>query len=158
MASEGNDRGSILSANTDNHQPLSTEQLKLKGLIIESLQNQGFEFRDNKFFLPEGCDKSQIRLLHAQATQHKMQQRKNGLIRHESRLLKRIASGREVIPEKIKPKLVEVHPRTEDELLFRYASLHWSIPVSSGYGRRLRFLIVDQSNDSYCLLMNIVAM
>jgi hypothetical protein len=31
-------------------------------------------------------------------------------------------------------------------LLFRYAALHWSIPVSSGYGRRLRFLVVDEFN------------
>jgi hypothetical protein len=42
--------------------------------------------------------------------------------------------------------LVEVLPESEDELLFRYAALHWSIPVSSGYGRRLRFLVVDDSN------------
>src|SRR5439155_1645113 len=34
----------------------------------------------------------------------------------------------------------------EDELLFRYARLHWSIPVSAGYGRRLRFIVYDESN------------
>ncbi len=45
------------------------------------------------------------------------------------------------------PRLVEVQPDSEEELLFRYASLHWSIPVSSGYGRRLRFLVVDDSNE-----------
>jgi hypothetical protein len=45
------------------------------------------------------------------------------------------------------PKLVEVRPDSEDELLFRYASLHWSIPISSGYGRRLRFLVIDQQNE-----------
>jgi hypothetical protein len=45
------------------------------------------------------------------------------------------------------PELVEVKPDSEDEQLFRYASLHWSIPVSSGYGRRLRFLVIDRHND-----------
>jgi hypothetical protein len=30
--------------------------------------------------------------------------------------------------------------------LFRYAVLHWSIPVSAGYGRRIRFLILDEQN------------
>ena len=30
--------------------------------------------------------------------------------------------------------------------MFRYACLHWSIPISEGYGRRLRFLIFDESN------------
>jgi hypothetical protein len=42
--------------------------------------------------------------------------------------------------------LVEVLPDSDEELLFRYASLHWSIPVSSGYGRRLRFLVIDDHN------------
>jgi len=46
----------------------------------------------------------------------------------------------------MKPRLVIVERGSEDEMLFRYASLHWSIPVSSGYGRRLRFLIEDASN------------
>jgi hypothetical protein len=30
--------------------------------------------------------------------------------------------------------------------LFRYASLLWSVPVSAGYGRRMRFLVFDDSN------------
>jgi hypothetical protein len=40
-----------------------------------------------------------------------------------------------------------VLPDSQDELLFRYVSLHWSIPVSSGYGRRLRFLVIDEQNE-----------
>jgi hypothetical protein len=42
--------------------------------------------------------------------------------------------------------LKEVLPDTEDELLFRYARLHGSIPISAGYGRRLRFLVFDERN------------
>ena len=61
---------------------------------------------------------------------------------NESKLLSRFASGKEVQPGKIKPRLVEVKRHSQDELLFRYACLHWSIPVSSGYGRRLRFLVM----------------
>jgi len=64
----------------------------------------------------------------------------------ERDLLGHIASGHEVVPSRISPRLVEVLPNSEEELLFRYASLHWSVPVSSGYGRRLRFLVVDEYN------------
>ena len=42
---------------------------------------------------------------------------------------------------------MEVLPDSWDELLFRYVALHWSIPVSAGYGRRIRFLVVDDQND-----------
>lgn len=69
-----------------------------------------------------------------------------GLERHENRLLSYIAAGRDVVPERIRPRLVLVRAGSEDELLFRYARLHWSIPVSAGYGRRLRFVIYDESN------------
>lgn len=31
--------------------------------------------------------------------------------------------------------------------LFRFASMNWRIPVSEGYGRRLRFLVWDDNND-----------
>ena len=51
----------------------------------------------------------------------------------------------EIDPERIEPRLQEVKSGSWDELLFRYSCLHWSIPVSSGYGRRLRFLVYDNS-------------
>lgn len=92
-------------------------------------------------------DKNQVRRLHAPAVEHRINTRAKGLIRCESKLLNRLASGIDVMPDKIRPRLVEVQPNTEDELLFRYASLHWSVPVSSGYGRRIRFLVVDDQNE-----------
>ncbi len=55
------------------------------------------------------------------------------------------ASGSEVVPSLIRPLLVPVESGSVEELVFRYARLHWTIPVSSGYGRRLRFLVVDES-------------
>ena len=103
--------------------------------------------RDNQFYLPSDLDKDAIRSLHSEAVYHKQSQRRKGLLKHEPSLLQRFASGRDIDIKKINPKLVEVHPNSNDELLFRYASLHWSIPVSSGYGRRLRFLVVDQHSD-----------
>ncbi|MGH8472133.1 MAG: Druantia anti-phage system protein DruA, partial [Gammaproteobacteria bacterium] len=33
----------------------------------------------------------------------------------------------EVVPEQISPRVVEVEAGTQNELLFRYARLHWSI-------------------------------
>ena len=128
---------------TDVSDSLDEEQLKT--LIIESLKKQGFELRDNQICLPDDLNKEKIRVLHAEAVRHKIEERKKGLVRYEPLLLERFASGEEVVPDEISPELIEVHSGSEDELLFRYACLHWSIPVSSGYGRRLRFLVVDQN-------------
>ena len=60
--------------------------------------------------------------------------------------LEEIASGDEVDPANIRPELVEVRSNARSGKLFRFASLLWSIPVSQGYGRRLRYLVKDRSN------------
>jgi len=39
-----------------------------------------------------------------------------------------------------------VEAGTVESALFKYACLHWSIPISEGYGRRLRFLVFDDAN------------
>ena len=41
---------------------------------------------------------------------------------------------------------MEVISGSEDALLFRLAATTWSVPVSAGYGRRIRFLVEDASN------------
>lgn len=118
----------------------------LRRKVICSLAKQGFVLDGNSISLPESIDKEGIRRLHNDAVKTRIERSKIGLMRHESRLLSYIAAGAEVEPDRILPLLIQVEPDTEYELLFRYASLHWSIPVSSGYGRRLRFLVLDQNN------------
>ena len=123
---------------------LEEDTLRLRGLIEESLRSQGFD--------PSGqtrnthLSKERMRKLHRPAVEHRLAKVAGGLRRREDVLLSYIASGEEVNPERIRPCLVEVKPKTTEELLVRYAAAHWSIPVSSGYGRRLRFVVVDEQN------------
>lgn len=127
--------------------PCTEEAVRLRDRVVESLQNQGFEIRGKQLVPPGTAGKTTIRELHQLAVQHNIARSRPGLERHENRLLSYIASGPEVIPDRIRPRLVLVEPGSEDELLFRYARLHWSIPVSAGYGRRIRFVVYDDSND-----------
>lgn len=123
-----------------------TEQ-ELRNAIISALTAQGYEIEGDKIRLRPGLSKEDLRALHAEAVNYRINKARKGLERKEPRLIERFANGHEVDPKRIRPRLVEVQPDSEDELLFRYASLHWSIPVSSGYGRRLRFLVIDEHND-----------
>lgn len=56
-------------------------------------------------------------------------------------------SGCDINPARIDAclKLVET---PEDEDLWRIARSCWSMPYSKGYGRRLRFLVLDRAHDS----------
>lgn len=122
------------------------EREQLRARVLRSLRAQGFRIRAGRLVPPDPSDKERVRALHAEAVRHQIERSREGLARHEDRLLGYIAGGAEVDPERIRPRLVVVKPDSEDELLFRYARLHWSIPVSAGYGRRLRFVVYDDAN------------
>ena len=61
-------------------------------------------------------------------------------------LLRHFATGSDIDPRAIDPQIVEVKKETEESELFRVATLLWSVPVSRGYGRRMRFIIRDRQN------------
>lgn len=119
---------------------------ELKDSIIEILESQGYIVKSGLIEMPDGLTKDDYRRMNQLAVSKKLAVSTPGLRRFEPKLIKHIANGCEICPSKINPKLILVQPDSEEELLFRYASLHWSIPVSSGYGRRLRFLVLDESN------------
>jgi hypothetical protein len=120
---------------------------ELRTLIIDSLQSQGYEVGGSRPMPPQNLDKARVRALNAPAVEHRREAARHALERSESSLLTHIAAGGQVDPRRIKPTLVAVRRGSTEELLFRYVSKHWSIPVSSGYGRRLRFLVVDDFNE-----------
>ncbi len=124
----------------------SLDKKRLKERVRISLAKQGYTLDKGKITTPEFSDKDAIRSAHAVAVAYNVQRSRKGLEKHEERLLNWIANGWEVQPKRFAPRLIEVQRNTEEELLFRYARLHWSIPVSAGYGRRVRFLVIDEHN------------
>jgi hypothetical protein len=119
---------------------------QLTAKIKHSLRKQGFRVSKTGVTPPENLNKDTIRRLHSIAVEHRITESARALRRYEDSLITYIASGFEVDPLTISPYLVEVKSRSAEERLFRYATLHWSVPISSGYGRRLRFLVMDKSN------------
>ncbi len=67
--------------------------------------------------------------------------------RRGRKLLPHFAEGKDVQPDRVEPYISLVASGSEDAELFRLATLLWSVPVSRGYGRRMRFLVRDQAND-----------
>jgi len=118
----------------------------LRKAIICSLRKQGYSVKRGLIQIPTNPTKDDYRDLNKLAIKKKLKKSGPGVQRYENKLLEYIANGWEVTPKSICPKIVLVQSGTEHELLFRYACLHWSIPVSAGYGRRLRFLVFDESN------------
>lgn len=56
--------------------------------------------------------------------------------------------GQSIDPRKIQAELVLVTERSLEENLFKITRGYWSMPYSKGYGRRLRFLVMDRYHNA----------
>lgn len=127
-----------------NEQILS--KLAMKRRLFASLREQGYTVNADSISIPSDSTKDNFREIQQHATKKTLEKNEKAIRPYENRLIQYIANGDEVVPEKIDPELILVQRGSEHEKLFRYISLHWSIPISPGYGRRMRFLLMDRSN------------
>ena len=91
--------------------------------------------------------KDQVRRSHSAHRSAVLTREKKAFARRGGILLDRFAVGADVDPERIDPRLIPVVAGSDDSLLFRLATTMWSVPVSAGYGRRMRFLVIDRNNN-----------
>lgn len=117
---------------------------ELRARVFRELASLGFEFGLRELKLTGG-GKGFYQELHATATMLELKRRQNWLKAALPRYLPFFADGHEVDAASIRPALVEVCAAQQHEL-FRVARLTWSLPYSKGFGRRLRFLVMDEHN------------
>lgn len=58
-----------------------------------------------------------------------------------------IARTEDIDVNKIDPYLVVVEQKADHKRLWSYAISFWSVPVTVGYGRRIRYFVFDRQND-----------
>jgi len=113
------------------------EIAKLRALLFDTLNGSNGKERT----------KESIRQLHVPQRRERSQAEAALLSKHGHDLLNYFAEGSEIEPSRITPKLVLVNKADSIEgYLFRIATLLWSVPVSKGYGRRMRYLVLDEHN------------
>jgi hypothetical protein len=127
----------------------------LKFSIRRHFTRLGFiKAEDGSLVLP-GVEKPTIRTLHAQQRAERLGESEEFLARALPKALPSFANGSEIDPAKIQLRLIRVRSGTKESDLFRIASLTWSVPVSVGYGRRLRYLVWD---DHHQRLVGLIAL
>jgi Domain of unknown function (DUF4338) len=118
-------------------------EAKLKRNIRRHFTKLGFaKAADGTLILP-GEGKEVVRRLHGGQRAEKLAAGSAFLDRALSKLLPHFADGSEIDPSRIRLRLVRVASETTEADLFRMATLTWSVPVSCGFGRRLRYLVWD---------------
>lgn len=86
--------------------------------------------------------------MHRGAVEYLLKRDSNFIKRVDNEFVNRyIIDGRELDLDGMDPVMRQVGCERDAEL-FRWVKFHWSIPVSSGYGRRLRYLVFNNSNNA----------
>lgn len=133
---------------------VNPREANLKRKLREHLQSLGFTKSEDGALQAPGNGKDTIRSLHRAQREERLTASQKFVSLKGARLMRFFASGREIEPEKISPVLERVSSGTLHGDLFRLATLSWSVPVSNGFGRRLRYLVWDENNGK---LMGLIA-
>lgn len=128
--------------------PIKTDlrEANLRREIRAHLRSLGFSKDSEGRLVPPDLSKETYRRLHEGQRKGKFSKNMELITEHSTSLLQYIASGDTLQPKLIRPRLEIVEPGTVGSRLFRFASLYWRVPVSDGYGRRIRFLVWDDHN------------
>ncbi len=125
----------------------SFREAPLRKKIRQHLRLLGFSKTNEGELEISANNKDVIRALHQSQRKDRLTSNANFILHRGPQLFEHFASGSEVNPSLIAPALERVYAQTWQADLFRLASLTWSVPVSNGFGRRLRFLVWDRQND-----------
>lgn len=127
--------------------PALSVEAQLKRKVRSHLSDLGFARDANGLLCPPRVDKQTIRRMHSHQKSKKLEQNEEFIKKNYHLLAQALAEGRELEPEKIDLCLRPVTSGRIEAKLFRMAGLTWSVPVSNGFGRRIRYLIWDQYHD-----------
>lgn len=122
-------------------------EARLKRELRQHLGELGFRRGKKGELLPPGQDKDAVRRLHGEQRTAKLVANAAFLSYVMPKLLAHFADGDEIEPSNIRLTLRRVRSDTVEADLFRLATLTWSVPVSAGFGRRLRYLVWDEAHD-----------
>jgi hypothetical protein len=119
------------------------------------LNELGFIEDEDGRLTPPNSSKEGLRAVHRLHRAERLSDEATFIKTAAPKLLQYFAEGKELVPSHISPRIQAVESGTMESDLFRLASLTWSVPVSQGYGRRMRFLVWDSSNGK---LMGLIAL
>jgi len=127
--------------------PALTSQARLKRSLRHHLHKLGFEKNSDGGLSAPPQDKQSVRNLHVDQKRERLRTNHEFIKSSLEHLAPQFAHGSDIDPSQIRLRLERVKAGTLESELFRLASLTWAIPVSNGYGRRLRYLVRDSQNE-----------
>ena len=124
--------------------PLPDHKERLKKKVRAHFKQLGFLKSEDGSLVPPSFDKQSYRHMHSHQREAALKQHCKWIAAKAEQLLPFLASGAELDVDQIRPRLEVIRGGSWQSDLFRFAGYYWSVPISEGYGRRLRFLVWDE--------------
>lgn len=124
-----------------------SQEAALKRALRVHLKQLGFAKDENGDLVLPGASKEVIRKMHRGQRRERLAAASNFLEKALPKALPHFAEGSEINPEHIRLSLKLVKSGSTESDIFRVATLTWSVPVSPGFGRRIRYLVWDEGHD-----------
>ncbi|HVM72837.1 MAG TPA: Druantia anti-phage system protein DruA [Anaerolineales bacterium] len=119
---------------------------ELRTLVESEYIKAGWALSNGVFIPPVPENKQGIRDMHKEQRLERANAELDVFNKHGKKLIHEFANGSEINPNQFEPVLSLVDSGSPENLLFRFATLLWSVPVSKGYGRRMRYIVRDKNN------------
>ena len=126
---------------------LPGDEARLKRKVRAHFKRLGFLKAPDGTLLPPNLDKQSYRDMHAHQRDSRLDANRAWIDDRAGQLIEHFASGADLDVARITPSIEVVRSGTWQSNLFRLASYYWRIPISEGYGRRLRFLVWDDHHN-----------
>jgi len=118
---------------------MTVHKKRIREKILANLANYGVQWDETE---------GKINVADFRETQAKLAKQTNPKQEaYFEKVKKYIATPKEIDILKVKPYLMLVDQSEEHKRIWSYATGFWSIPVKTGYGRRLRYFVFDEQND-----------
>jgi len=135
--------------------PAFSAEANLKRKVRDHLRTLGFNKDSSGHLVPPVSSKESVRALHRVQRRERILAQKDFIGSQFRTLRGHFAAGMDIDPNRVAPRLELIEADTWQSDLFRLATLSWSVPVSAGFGRRLRYLVWDDANEK---LMGLIAL
>lgn len=123
-----------------------SQKKRLRSELRKHLEELGYTKNCKGYFLKGKLTKKRIRRLYRTHREERALATRDFVLEKRNLVRSSFADGSKLDPTHIEPELCLVESGSEEADLYRLATLLWSVPVSQGFGRRLRFLVRDGRN------------
>ncbi len=126
---------------------------ELKEFVLDKLGEVGFVVTENGALCPPVLDKEGLRQIHKPASQLEIASRQDWLRRYLPEYLSFFANGDEIVPAGVLPTLGSKLQRSSNIISSGWLGCYGLFHFLEGFGRRPRFLIMDEANGKLISLL-----